>query len=130
VVSDLEYYVSGVGTAMELLPIENFVTPELYVVDANDSTIYIEPDTTDYLTINRASLDRNAWSRSNRWFHTDVINATSTYNNTTATFDNNYRAKRPIIQFRPDVRLWNMGTEGKNPIDIIDFSQKNPFGNY
>jgi len=129
VVSDLEYYVSGVGTAIELLPLENFVTPELYVVDANDSTIYTEPDTTDYLTINRASLDRNAWSRSNRWFHTDVINATAKYNNAVATFDNNYRAKRPIIQFRPDIRLWNMGTEGKTPVDIIDFAQTDAFTN-
>ena len=129
VVSDLEYYVSGVGTAIELLPVENFVTPELYVVDANDSTIYVEPNSTDYLTINRASLDRNAWSRSNRWFHTDVINATAKYNNTVATFDNNYRAKRPIIQFRPDIRLWNMGTEGKDPVDIIDFSQTDAFSN-
>ena len=72
-VSDLEYYVSGVGTAIELLPVADFSTPELYVVDANDSTIYVEPNATDYLTINRASRDRNAWSRSNRWFHSDVI---------------------------------------------------------
>jgi hypothetical protein len=128
-VSDLEYYVSGVGTAIELLPVADFSTPELYVVDANDSTIYVEPDSTDYLTINRASRDRNAWSRSNRWFHSDVINATAKYNNTTATFDNNYRAKRPIIQFRPNIRLWNMGTDGKNPVDIIDFSQTDAFSN-
>jgi Pyruvate/2-oxoacid:ferredoxin oxidoreductase gamma subunit len=128
-VSNLEYYVSGVGTAIELLPVDNFSTPELYVVDANDSTIYVEPNSTDYLTINRASQDRNAWSRSNRWFHSDVINATAKYNNTTATFDNNYRAKRPIIQFRADIRLWNMGTEGKDPVDIIDFSQTDAFSN-
>ena len=127
--SDLEYYVSGVGTAIELLLVDIFVTPESYLVDANDSTIYVEPGSTDYLTIDRASRDRNAWSRSNRWFHSDVINATAKYNNATATFDNNYRAKRPIIQFRPNIKLWNMGTEGKDPIDIIDFSQTDAFSN-
>ena len=122
-----EYYVSGVGTAIELLPVENFITPESYVVDFNDSTIATEPADPDYLTIDRASIDLNAWSRSNRWFHIDVINAAAAYNNTTVTIDNQYRAKRPIIQFRPNIRLWNMGTEGKAPVDIIDFEASDAF---
>lgn len=122
-----DYYVSGVGTAINLLPVENFVTPESYVVDYNDSTVATEPADADYLTIDRASLDRNAWSRSNRWFHIDVINAAATYNNTTVTLDNEYRAKRPIIQFRPNIRLWNMGTQGKAPVDIIDFEATDAF---
>jgi hypothetical protein len=124
-----EYYVSGVGTAIELLPTTNFVTPETYVVDAYDSTLATEPNDLDYITISRASRDLNPWTRSNRWFHIDVINASAVYNNTTATFDNNYRAKRPIIQFRPNIRLFNMGTEGKSAVDIIDFSQTDAFSN-
>jgi hypothetical protein len=116
-----EFYVAGVGTAIELLPVRNFITPETYVVDANDSTIASEPDEVDYLTIDRASKDLNAWTRSNRWFHVDVIQASAEYNNVVAELDNNYRAKRPIINFRPDIRLYNMGTEGKQPVDIIDF---------
>jgi hypothetical protein len=128
-ISNREYYVSGVGTAIELLPAVNYVTPELYVEDANDSTIATEPDQPDYLTIDRASKDLNAWTRSNRWFHIDVINATASYNNTTAVLDNNYRAKRPIIQFRPGLRLWNMGTSGKAPVDIIDFEETDAFSN-
>ena len=127
--SNREYYVAGVGTAIELLPVTNFITPEAYVVDANDSTIASEPDQLDYLTISRASKDLNAWTRSNRWFHTDVIQATAEYNRTTPTLDNNYRAKRPIIQFRPGIRLFNMGTEGKQPVDIIDFDQTDAFSN-
>lgn len=122
-----EYYVSGVGTAIELLPVENFVTPENYVVDFNDSTIAAEPAQPDYLTIDRASKDLNAWTRSNRWFHIDVINAAASYNNTTSVLDNQYRAKRPIIQFRPGIRLWNMGTRGKAPVDIIDFAATDAF---
>ena len=124
-----EFYVSGVGTAIELLPVRNFITPEPYVVPAEDSTLAGEPDTIDYLTISRASKDLNAWTRSNRWFHVDVIQASATYNNTVASLDNNYRAKRPIISFRPGIRLYNFGTEGKQPVDIIDFSETDALSN-
>ncbi len=89
-----EYYISGVGIAIKLLPVSNFVCPETYVVDADTSTIDTEPSTLDYLTVNRASLDLNAWSRSNRWFHIDVINATAKYNNTKNTI---------TILFRQDI---------------------------
>jgi len=127
--ADQEYYVSGVGTAIELLPVSNFICPELYVVDANDSTVAVEPAELDYLTISRASQDLNAWTRSNRWFHIDVINATAEYNHTEVILDNNARAKRPIIQFRPGVRLFNMGTQGKQPINVIDLTQTDAFNN-
>ena len=128
-VSNHEYYVSGVGVAIELLPVEDFVIPETYVTDYNDSTIAVEPADLDYLTISRASQDLNAWTRSNRWFHVSVLNATAEYNNTSIVLDNNYRAKRPIIQFRPGIRLWNMGTQGKAPVDIIDFTETDAFSN-
>jgi hypothetical protein len=128
-IGDHEYYVSGVGTAIELLPVEDFTVYESYATDYNDSTIAVEPADIDYLTISRASKDLNAWTRSNRWFHIDVINATAKYNNTVANLDNNFRAKRPIIQFRPGIRLWNMGTKGKAPVDIIDFTETDAFSN-
>jgi hypothetical protein len=123
-----EYYVAGVGTAIELLPVTNFVTPESYVINDNDSSLPV-PEELDYFTIDRASQDLNPWTRSNRWFHIDVINATAAYNNTVATLDNNYRGKRPIIQFRPDIRLFNMGTQGKQPVDIIDQLETDAFSN-
>jgi len=128
-IANNEFYVAGVGTAIELLPVRNFITPETYVIDANDSTIASEPDKVDYLTIDRASKDLNAWTRSNRWFHVDVLQASAEYNNTVAEFDNNYRAKRPIIVFQPDIRLYNMGTEGKQPVDIIDFEETDALSN-
>jgi hypothetical protein len=124
-----EYYVSGVGVAIKLLPVTDFICPETYIVDADASTITTEPSDLDYLTISRASLDLNAWTRSNRWFHIDVINATAKYNNTDVTIDNQYRAKRPIIQFRPGIRLYNMGTEGKQPVNVIDFAETDAFSN-
>jgi hypothetical protein len=127
------YYVEGVGTAIKLLPVRNYVTPETYTQSATipyDSTPYDvgnydaslnQPLIPDYLTINRASDDLNAWTRSNRWFHIDVINATAEYNNTVAELNNEFRARRPIIEFRAGTRLFDFGTQGKQPIDIIDF---------
>jgi hypothetical protein len=128
-ISDKQYYVSGVGTAIELLPVPDFVCPETYIVDANDSTIATEPGEIDYITINRASKDLNAWTRSNRWFHLEVIQATAQYNNTVAELDNQYRAKRPIVEFRSGIRLFNMGTEGKAPVDIVDFAETDALSN-
>ena len=136
-----EYYVEGVGTAIKLLPIGNFITPETYTQSATvpyDSTPYDvgnfdatlnAPLIPDYLTINRASPDLNAWSRSNRWFHIDVINVSAEYNNTIAVVDNLQRASRPILEFRAGTRLFNFGTDGVAPVDIIDFSSKDALSN-
>ena len=129
-----EYYVAGVGTAIQLLPVGNYVTPETYTQSATvpfDSTPYDvgnfdaslnQPLVPDYLTIALDSPDLNAWSRSNRWFHIDVITASATYNNTVPVIDNAFRAKRPILEFRGGTRLYQMGTQGKQPVDIIDFT--------
>mgnify|MGYP003334093648 CR=1 FL=1 len=128
-----EYYVAGVGTAIQLLPVSNFVTPETYTKSATvpyDSTPYDvgnfdaslnQPLVPDYLTIALDSPDLNAWTRSNRWFHTDVITASAVYNNTVPVLDNAARARRPILEFRGGTRLFDMGTQGKQPVDIIDF---------
>jgi hypothetical protein len=124
-----EYYVAGVGTAIQLLPVTDFVVPESYAVDYTDSTILVEPNDPDYITIDRASQDLNPWTRSNRWFHVDVIEATAAYNKTVAQLDNNYRAKRPIIQFRPNIRLFNMGTDATQSVDVIDFNNTDAFSN-
>jgi hypothetical protein len=112
-----EYYVEGVGTAIKLLPVSEFVTPETYSAGS--------PVVPDYLTVNRASLDQNPWSRSNRWFHVDVIDQTAQYNNTVPVLDQAFRARRPVLEFRAGTRLFNFGTEGIPPVDIVDFSQTN-----
>jgi hypothetical protein len=118
-----EYYVSGVGTAIQLLPVENYIAPEVVPPE------FQQLGNIDYLTIDRASPDLNAWSRSNRWFHIDVLNATGEYNNTQVVLNNNLRAKRPILQFRKGLRLFNMGTEAKQPVDVIDFLQSDALSN-
>ncbi len=134
---NIPFYVEGVGTAIELIPESDMIVPELftqgtytpydslpYDIGNFDVTLYV-PVTPDYITIARNSIDKNAWSRSNRWFHIDVINATATYNQNpsyvtqAATSEN--KAKRPIIEFYPNLRLFNSGIIGKAPIDFIDF---------
>jgi len=130
-----EYYVEGVGTAIRLLPVVDFVTPETYTLDSTvpyDSTLYDtfnydgglnQPKVPDYLTINRASPDLNAWTRSNRWFHIDVINASCAYNNVVPVVNNDFRARRPILEFQAGTRLFDFGTQGLASVDIIDFTQ-------
>ena len=120
---DPQYYVSGVGIAIELLLVSDFITPE--VIDVEASLL----GTIDYLTISRASKDLNAWTRSNRWFHIDVLNATGKYNNTPVDLLNDLRGKRPILQFRPGVRLFNMGTASKAPVNVIDFTETDALSN-
>lgn len=131
-----QYYVEGVGTSIKLIKTTDLITPESfafstavpydtlpYDIGNYDAELFI-PVTPDYITIARESINKNAWSRSNRWFHIDVINATANYNND-PTIATTYatpeaKAKRPIIEFYPNLKLFNSGTEGKNAIDFID----------
>ena len=108
------YYVEGVGSAIQLLPTSSFITPESYASNGLTNL--------DYLTINRASADLNPWTRSNRWFHIDIINATAAYNNTTPMLDQNLRATRPIIEFEANLQLYNFGRVAKVPVDLLDFT--------
>jgi hypothetical protein len=121
-----EYYVEGVGESIELLPVQDLITPETYVAEENQDGAAI-PTLADYITVQRSALNNNAWSRSNRWFHIQVIDATAEYNGTEVNLNNESRAKRPILQFRGGLKLFNMGTFGKRPIDVIDFSSTDAF---
>lgn len=130
-----------VGNGITLVPVKELVTPETYTRSATipyDSTAYDStsydsslnaPTVPDYITINRASQDRNPWSRSNRWFHIDVIRYAASFNNNTPVLDNTYRAKRPIIEFRANIRLWNFGTQSKRAVNIVDFNSTDAFSN-
>jgi len=138
---DNEYYVEGVGNSITLVPVQELVTPELWLdslqvsfdtvgfddspFDAQDNS----PLTKDYITINRSSRDKNAWSRGNRWFHEDVIQLTAEYNNYQPVLDFVSKAKRPIIEFQPDIQLFNSGKTAKLPVDVIDFETTDAFSN-
>ena len=131
-----EYYVEGVGTAIKLLPVSNFVCPEssgdaifyLWDEESWDTTLWdaqvnvsLNPE---YITINRNSRDYNAWTRANRWFHQDVINITQQFTGqiTSATNDitSITRAKRPIIEYYGNLKLFNSGVTSLGAVDIID----------
>lgn len=122
------YYAENIGDSIRLVDIDLLITPEPY----NDELAVNYPDQTfpDYITINRCSIDLNAWSRNNRWFHRQVIEATARYNNTVPQFDQTQRAQRPIIQFEKDMQLINSGRIGKQHIDILDVDTNNAFNDY
>lgn len=89
--------------------------------------LVLQPASKDYLTINRNSVDLNAWSRSNRWFHVDVIKATAVYNGTDFAIDQKNIAIRPIIEFEPNIKLFNYGEVARDPIDILDTTITNAY---
>ena len=111
------YWVEGVGRSIRLLNEDDLVSPELGV----------ELDEPDYFTINRSSADLNGWSRSNRWVHVEVLEATARYNNFDLVLDQTARAQRPIIEFSPNLQLFNFGRLAKAPIDVLDISVTNAF---
>ena len=107
--ANAEYYVEGVGSSIKLVPVSLMISSEL-----------ADLATPDYLTIDRSSLNSNAWSRSNRWFHIDVLLAAASYNNVDLVLDQANRATRPIIEFDPNLQLFNYGFVAKQPINIFD----------
>ena len=136
-----EYYVEGVGDAITLTDVEDLITPESYATEtttlydtvAYDSRPYAKafyrPETLDYITIKRDSRDQNAWSRYNRWFHRSVIEETARIGGFTATFDEDARAKRPIIEFDSGLALYNHGTVAKKSVTLYDTVTKDAFSN-
>ena len=141
--ADREYYVEGVGQpqGISLTPVDELVTAETYTISSSDGfdTLAYDtggwdgtlnaPTTQDYIVINRASPDRNAWSRGNRWFHREIIEATANYNKYTVALDDNARAKRPIIEFAYGLELFNMGTSSIAPVTVVDSSQTDALSN-
>ena len=136
-----DWYVEGVGTEIELVSEATLLVPAAYADDVlvpfgsgkwdrlpfdNASSF---AGTKDYIVVNRASVDRNAWSRYNRWFHTDTIAAAARYNNVAEELDQSARATRPIIEFDLGLRLYNFGTQAKRDIDLVDDFTTDVFSN-
>lgn len=85
----------------------------------------------EYIVMERGSEDRNAWSKSNRWYHymavyetcrflgistTTIIGAGSTAGN---------KGSRPIIEFNKNLVLWKSGITYKFDVDFIADSFSN-----
>lgn len=111
------------GTVFEFLPwdgtieLSNGRIIDNRYWDANTWDTQAQPSSGDYITIERGSLDRNAWSRTNKWFHIEAI--TNTIAVTGTTFPKNAtRALRPIIQFIADLNLYKSGTQFRSEIQL------------
>ena len=130
--STSSWIVEGVGEAIRLIDIADLEIPpinnpniEIVFDDGgfdqqpfDDASSY--PTSKDYITINRASADKNPWSRYNRWFHRSVIEYAAELNGIAPPITENDRAKRPIIEFLADLKLFNHGHISKTSVDIID----------
>jgi hypothetical protein len=126
------WYVEGVGNRIVLINTLDLEAPATFIKgidvpwdDQGFDTLPFEnadnyPLTKDYLVINRASRDRNNWARTNRWFHRTVLEVTANANGQIANLDQSTRANRPIIEFEPDLKLFNHGYFAKPDVDLVD----------
>jgi hypothetical protein len=134
-----EFFVEGVGASIVLIPFQELITtedvatPQTEGFDTEPFDDYSFDDNrpvpinAEYITINRASPDRNPWSRYNRWVHQDVINASAIANNEIPVYPATHRARRPIVEFESGLQLFNFGSTGIQPVDIFDTKITNAF---
>ena len=138
-----KYFISGVGDSITFTDISQHEVVEPYGVEKGEvwdrdgtegfDTVGFDNSTAqstspDYWTIDKSSADLNAWSRANRWVHKDAIQLTESKLNVTIGLAENARAKRPIVEFVPNLELFNHGSTGRL-IDIIDSSNTDAFSN-
>lgn len=138
---DKDFIVEGVGNKINLVDFRLLDTPENIATqyDADfDASNFDEfpfdnfknlPITPAYITINRASKDLNSWTRYNRWFHADVIKAVADYNGQIVEYPVASRAQRPIIEFKPNLQLFNFGNIAVANVDVIDNTTTDVFSN-
>lgn len=127
------WVVEGVGRSISLVKFNDLVisaglnptVPEVLFDDAgfdtepfDDAQFY--PARKDYVTINRSSKDLNPWSRYNRWFHRSVLEYAYRLSGSDFDSDESNRAKRPIVEFLPNIQLFNHGAVAKLAVDYID----------
>jgi len=127
-----DFIVEGVGTYITLVPYNELKTVGISTTNLNvnfDATPFDQypfddfsyvPLLPEYITINRASPDRNSWSRYNRWVHVDVIKATALANGVQPEYSSLQQARRPIVEFVSGLRLYNFGATTKQTVDLID----------
>lgn len=136
---DKEFYVSGVGTGIQLTPAGIIPQPIAELINKPfDGSNFDQfpfdafkniPITPEYVTINRASKDLNPWSRYNRWFHRSVIEFSQTFNKSKINLDSNFKARRPIIEFEKNIQLYNFGNEFIGNIGLLDSKETDAFSN-
>jgi hypothetical protein len=138
---DKDFIVEGVGDKITLIDFNSLDTPESIATqyDANFDAENFDnfpfdnfknlPITPSYVTINRAGKDLNPWTRYNRWFHADVIKAVATANGQIVEYPVASRGQRPIIEFKPNLQLFNFGNVAVANVDVIDNTTTDVFSN-
>lgn len=133
------WYVEGVGTKITLIKSSELATPAVYGANLDvpfddqpfDSLPWDNADNypliKDYIVIDRASVDRNTWTRNNRWFHRNVLEIVAQANNSIPKLDQASRAVRPIIEFEPNIKLYKSGFISKKDVDLVDNFTKDVF---
>lgn len=106
------YVIEGVGREIRIIEDDLYSygwdTTKYSTNYWDDVDIVSKPD---YITMERGSIDKNPWSKRNRWFHKDVI----------IDIDNieKIKATRPIIEFETDIELYNFGKNPRPSVDLI-----------
>ena len=136
---NLDFFVEGVGSSIKLIGYNTLLASEKMATmydenfDVNSFDTFpfdgskTFPFIPEYITINRASRDLNPWSRYNRWVHHDVIKASAEFTNQEPVYPIDKQAKRPIIEFNADLKLFNFGTIGIPNVDLIDTTTVDAF---
>lgn len=129
------YIVEGVGTGIKLVDVSLIQSIEdigiltrsvpfdskNYDIGAFDEIEEIPTtNTPDYVVMHRTSQDLNAWVRANHWVHQDVIEQVANYNGVVADYTSYTRAQRPIIEFKPNLQLFNSGRVFLSFVDRYD----------
>ena len=135
------WLVEGVGKAITLTRFSDLIVPVLttevpeilFDNDGFDTQPFDDaaayPTFKDYITIARDSIDRNPWSRYNRWFHRSVLEYAYNYRGQDFSATESARAKRPIIEFNSNLQILNHGAVAKETVDYIDDFTDDVFSN-
>ena len=101
----VDYIVEGVGESIRL--IKNNITNS---TEYGGSKLSVK----DYIVQERGAVNKNAWSRVNHWYHRDNFVASGA-----DLPAREYRATRPILEFRHDLELFNHGTTSYGTATVV-----------
>ena len=133
--SGKKYVVEGVGRQINLIPAQNQLLPfDQFVFipwDFNGDPVTGTGDPwdslpwdsqlgdprPDYITIERGACDNNGWSRTNSWYHNDVL--ATIVNLTGIEIPESSLGRRPIIEFRKDIEFFKSGTRFLSEVSLV-----------
>jgi len=126
------WLIEGVGDKITLTNFDDLVVPKIVsdvpevlfdndgfdTIPFDDASAY--PAYKDYITIAKSSKDLNPWSRYNRWFHRSILEQSHKLSGSDFSAVETTRAKRPIIEFVSNLKLFQFGAIAKTTVDYID----------